>query len=174
MKVVVLVIAFLINLSLQICENNGVPYNQSSEELCKCTPGFLGKNCNITAYELSDKFTKVPLSENYTYAYLTPAEKMIFRFGLTVCPAGNKDQVIDFILYAQEEQSDGSIITSPTNSKDFVEEVVGGHYGCQEITSTILISVDMKDNQEQPKIVFGFKLLPKNNETTIEFIEIKC
>lgn len=102
-----------------------------------------------------------------------PTENVFFRLGLTF-RSQNKNEVIDFLLFAQEQEFDNKIDIDPTNSNDLYEMIVGGDHGEKQISWSILISYGKKDNGEQPKIIFGFKQFGKNVSVEEQFVMIKC
>lgn len=131
--------------SPQPCQNNATYLAQP--DFCSCPPGFLGKTCNITAYEIKDSETTITLGNNYTFVYFKPEEKVVYRFLLTFCPAdGAGEGEIGVKFFAQEEQRNGEIDLLPRKEKEVMEMEIGGPEGCKQILSTVLISIDKKPN----------------------------
>jgi|JI10StandDraft_1071094.scaffolds.fasta_scaffold1771932_1 hypothetical protein len=78
-----------LTLATNECENNATYSDEV--DFCSCPVGFIGKNCNVHAYQLNNTELILPITNNYTFVYFNPPEKVLYRFLLTICTV-NKDQ----------------------------------------------------------------------------------
>lgn len=98
---------------------------------------------------------------------------MLYRILLTFCSA-IKEQNLDFVIFVQEEQNNGQIELNPKKEREGLEMIAGGDFGCRDIFSNVLVSVEKKPNDELLKLVFGFRLAGTSTDLDNQTLIVKC